>query len=244
MSAVRLITFDVTNTILKVIGSPSIQYSAAAKRCGVDVSVGDLEMIYPREFKLHKQKFPHYGITQGLTSRDWWTIFVKNVFAKAGYKGTDETLNSVVCTLYDNFKAGKNWEVLPNSNEILHQLRNEGFRLAVISNFDERLSNTLEVHGLREYFEFLVTSAEAKADKPSPLIYQYALTKAKLSAEQCLHVGDDLQNDFLGARSVGMHSILVDRLGKYKNHPGTADIDKRLIVDSLLNVNTTIKTYL
>lgn len=46
MNRLRLLTFDVTNTILKVKDSPGHQYSAVAKNLGVNISASDLDNVY------------------------------------------------------------------------------------------------------------------------------------------------------------------------------------------------------
>jgi putative hydrolase of the HAD superfamily len=49
------------------------------------------------------------------------------------------------------------------------------------------------------------------ADKPKPPIFLKALELAKVKPEAALHIGDQHQNDVLGARGVGIMGILLDR---------------------------------
>ena len=50
-------------------------------------------------------------------------------------------------------------------------------------------------------------------EKPHPQIFNAALEKAQVVAEECLHVGDQVRSDVLGAQSVGMLAVLIDRSG-------------------------------
>jgi len=47
--------------------------------------------------------------------------------------------------------------------------------------------------------------------KPSPALYERALARANSIADYSLHVGDSYILDVLGARSVGITPILLDR---------------------------------
>ena len=70
--------------------------------------------------------------------------------------------------------------------------------------------------GISEYLDFTVTSAEVGADKPQPPIFLKALNLARVNAAEAIHVGDQYQNDVLGARGVGITPILLDRADYYK----------------------------
>lgn len=49
-------------------------------------------------------------------------------------------------------------------------------------------------------------------EKPNPKIYEIALQKAgNVAPEEALHIGDSMWKDYLPAKSVGMHALLLDR---------------------------------
>jgi putative hydrolase of the HAD superfamily len=84
-------------------------------------------------------------------------------------------------------------------------------RLAVISNWDERLEPLLKKLGLHSYFEAIVISCDVGFTKPSPVIYGHALRRLGLPPEAVLHVGDSAREDVEGARAAGMRAQLVNR---------------------------------
>lgn len=100
-------------------------------------------------------------------------------------------------------------------------------RMGVVSNFylpgwPERL---LGVHGLLQYFEFVIDSAAFGFRKPGPEIYREALRRAGLGADRAndvLFIGDNLRNDVLAPRSMGMNPVYFDRS---RDRP-TAEPDK------------------
>ena len=53
--------------------------------------------------------------------------------------------------------------------------------------------------GLAPYFRKIVCSEEAGANKPSPIIFEYALRKAGVPHTRAIMIGDDPETDILGA---------------------------------------------
>jgi putative hydrolase of the HAD superfamily len=67
---------------------------------------------------------------------------------------------------------------------------------------------------LGHLFEFAISAVEVGVAKPEPAIYQAACRLLELSPEQIVHVGDDPQNDVLGAAQVGLRTVWVNRDGR------------------------------
>ena len=86
-----------------------------------------------------------------------------------------------------------------------------GFKLGVISNWDERLRPLLEQLKLADYFEAIVVSREVRASKPSRTIFMHAVRELGLPPEAVLHVGDSLSMDVRGARAAGLSALLLKR---------------------------------
>ena len=106
-------------------------------------------------------------------------------------------------TLYD--------DVVPT----LQHLRDSGFKLAIVSNWDTPLDPLLERLGIVDYFDVIVASHDVrvKSEKPDPHIFNYALTAVGVAVEEAVHVGDTYEADIIGARNVGIRPILLDRDG-------------------------------
>lgn len=73
-------------------------------------------------------------------------------------------------------------------------------------------------HGLGDFFpaDHRVYSFLSGHRKPEPEIFLDGLERTGLKPEEVLMVGDNLQADCIGARSVGMQAALIDREGLYK----------------------------
>ena len=102
------------------------------------------------------------------------------------------------------------WELFPEVWEVLTALRPR-YRLGIISNFDGRLRPILSHLGVLELFDPIVISSEVGADKPDAWIFQQALAQTNCTAAQSLHIGDDPQADWLGAREAGLQVFRLER---------------------------------
>jgi len=92
---------------------------------------------------------------------------------------------------------------------VLDQLRAAGLRLGIVTNGYTRLQRRkARRHGLDRAVDFLLVSEEAGAHKPEPAIFDLALARAGVPADQALFVGDTLESDIMGARNAGLHAIL------------------------------------
>ena len=51
MHRLRLLTFDLYNTLIKVHGSPSHQYAKVARSFGIDIPEADIESVYQKTWR-------------------------------------------------------------------------------------------------------------------------------------------------------------------------------------------------
>lgn len=85
--------------------------------------------------------------------------------------------------------------------------------VCVVSDIDRAdLEAVIGYHGLS--FTALVTSEDARAYKPSPLMFRRGLAMLGLRAEEVVHVGDSLTADVAGAQAAGIGAVWVNRRGR------------------------------
>lgn len=93
--------------------------------------------------------------------------------------------------------------------EVLKELRDRKIRCGVISNsivpgFLGR--EVLDRLGILDYFEFTLYSSDCIFRKPHPMMFETAIARFGIKPSQILHVGDQIDRDIVGARSVGVRS--------------------------------------
>jgi HAD superfamily hydrolase (TIGR01662 family) len=95
---------------------------------------------------------------------------------------------------------------------VLEKLHGE-YKLGIVSNFaiPECVDKLLEKHGLDVLFDVVVVSGAVNKRKPSPEIFQKALEKMGVSAENTVFVGDTVDADVIGAKAAGMKVIFIER---------------------------------
>ena len=94
--------------------------------------------------------------------------------------------------------------------EALDTLRDQGYRLGVVSNADGRMPALLAQVGLADRFEFVIDSHVVGVTKPDPRIFTMAVERLGLPAAACMYVGDLYAVDVVGARRAGLRPVLLD----------------------------------
>jgi putative hydrolase of the HAD superfamily len=89
----------------------------------------------------------------------------------------------------------------------------ERYKLGIVSNcaIPECVDKLLEKHGLDRLFDVVVVSGAVNKRKPSPEIFEKALEKLGVSAENAVFVGDTVDADIEGAKNAGMKAVYIER---------------------------------
>lgn len=95
----------------------------------------------------------------------------------------------------------------------LAQLKQAGYLMAVLSNRNEPFQETLETHRISEFFDFSLAGGEVDAYKPEPGLFEHALKRADLTAQEAIYVGDNYFADVVGSRRAGLTPVLYDPRG-------------------------------
>ena len=83
----------------------------------------------------------------------------------------------------------------------------------VESNIDTAdILEAMDFHGLKAAGVF--TSEDAKSYKPRKELFELALKKSGLNADEVIHIGDSLSSDVKGANSLGIRALWLNRFGK------------------------------
>ena len=116
-------------------------------------------------------------------------------------------LSKVERVFWDNSSLGKH---MPNVEKMLDYLNKKGIRSGVISNINfsgaalnDRINRLLPGNN----FEFIIASSEYMIRKPNPLLFELALKKAGLNAEDVWFCGDTVKMDVVGSASAGIFPV-------------------------------------
>lgn len=117
--------------------------------------------------------------------------------------------------------------------EILEQLHGN-YKLLLLTNGspDLQQEKLAGVPKLAPYFDHILISGNVGQGKPSPLIFELALSKLGISANEGIMVGDKLTTDIQGANGIGMPSVWINRHGISRND----EIVPRFEIRSLMEI--------
>lgn len=92
----------------------------------------------------------------------------------------------------------------------LEALRDRGLHVGMVSNIDQdHLEHLVQVAGIEEHFDSLLSSEAVRSCKPDQRFFRRALQRAGCEAAAALFVGDSLPQDIAGANQAGMRSVLI-----------------------------------
>jgi HAD superfamily hydrolase (TIGR01509 family) len=114
-------------------------------------------------------------------------------------------------TLYERVIDAKSWTPYPDTAAVLAGLHRQGIKTAVVSNIAFDVRPAFEQIGAAGDVDEFVLSFEVGAVKPSAEIFESALTRLGVRAEDAVMVGDSEEADG-GARALGCGFLLVDPL--------------------------------
>lgn len=203
-SRYKAIFFDAGGTLFTPHPSVGEIYAETALRYGCQVCPQDIE----KQFRIEWEKRDIHSLSSDHPEeRQWWYDLVWDVFKQFEIQEYEQFFDE----LYDIFARPEYWRLFPEVRDVISQLKERGFILGIVSNWDSRLLPLCEKLGLGKYFDFILASGLVGSSKPHPGIFREALKRSNVGPHEALHVGDSLKDDVQGSRQLGIYSVLLDR---------------------------------
>ena len=154
------------------------------------------------------------------------TVWYAETLRRMNTSHGDEASKIDIASKIDAYEAsGHYWEVVYGEVEpyfdlvyILPELQSR-YRLAVLTDelYDIQVEKVKRL-GLSGYFTEIISSEQAGVTKPDKRLFEDALKRRGVSADESRMIGGNPSADIRGARSVGMRTAWLRR-GKYYYYP-------------------------
>jgi len=207
---IKAIFLDFYNTLATHHPPREETYVKICAELGIEVEVKALFKSLPAADMYWRDESSRKPIDQRSPEEklEFYTEYASKILSGAGAKVSRAVALQVLAKLQ---KFNWTYRAFDDTLPTLKDFKKRGFTMGLISNVVQDMDSIYHELGLKSYLTFKVTSAEVGYDKPRPEIFQAALKKAKVSAEEAIHVGDQYELDIIGAQGVGIKAILIDR---------------------------------
>lgn len=208
---VKVLSLDARDTLIKMRESPSEVYSRLSKKYGLHIKSDHIMSNFLKNYKRMSAANPCFGCND-TGSKSWWTEVAASTLLNCSPDSDPIVVHQVAEALYDYYSTAGPWQLVEEDiKQTLQKIRLKGIHLVVTSNFDSRLKSLLTQFDLSDLFTMIVLSGEIGFEKPDPRIFQPIMNHFDLGIpSEILHIGDNLKNDFQGAKTFGCKALLYD----------------------------------
>jgi putative hydrolase of the HAD superfamily len=223
---IRALLFDVNGTLIDIETDEWMEeaYRAVAHFLtyqGITLRRSEVRDLYfqimKEQFAASQETYPEFDVVA------IWREVLRRYGTEYTRSLAPEKLSQIPLSIAEMQRgiSRKRLAVFPQVREMLAQLKTS-HRLAVVSDAQSAYGlPELRAAGLADYFAPVIISGDYGFRKPDARLFQAALTKLQVRPEEAIFVGNDRFRDVLGARQVGMKTILFCPRGNSSGSPET-----------------------
>ncbi len=209
--SVKVISFDVGDTLLR----DRWQYDNFSCDCleyrGIAINRPLAAQTYRRIFGERYAAYQKLNLNRDYAGGDAWWLETTRIFLLE--LGEDPArAQEVVAGSLELLYSGesKYFPIIPDAMATLSRLREDGYRMGIISNWDMTLHRSLQNIGFDQFFDSIISSGEHGFEKPDGRIFETFCAEMSCDADQVVHIGDNLIADIQGAAQYGMQTIFFN----------------------------------
>ena len=191
---IKAVLFDVDNTLIDFMKMKRECCKAAIEAM---ISAG-LKMSEKDALKLLYELYEIHGIE----SQRIFQQFTKKIYGKENYK---LIAHGVIA-----YRKMRESYLVPYPKVIptLLELDRRGYKLAIVSDAPV-MEAWMRLTSLKldDFFDVIVTMADARKQKTSPAPFKVALRRLGIKAEEAIMIGDRISRDVDTAKKLGLHTV-------------------------------------
>jgi len=206
---IRAVFFDAVGTLIHPVPAAATVYAEVGKRFGGHFDERTLAQAMREAFLRQEDVDRRQGWRTSETREiERWRTIVGEVLPGA--------TNPEACfaTLYDHFSLAANWRIEPGTTYVVAALRQRGLAVGLASNYDRRLYSVVQGMPALAGLAAIVISSEVGWRKPGAAFFATMCDTVQIARQETVYVGDDLINDYEGARAARCQAVLYDPAGQ------------------------------
>lgn len=193
---IKAVLFDLDNTLIDFMKMKKA-CSEAAVRAMIEAGLKIDEQQGTKEL------FDMYN-KYGMENQSIFDRFIREIHGKLDYRMLAKAIIA-----YRKVKAG-HLTPYPNAVKTLIKLKERGLKLGIVSDAPVKQAwLRLAELNLCDFFDVVVARKPRAKAKPHAMPFKRALNQLKLKPTEILFVGDDPSKDILGAKKLGMKTVLA-----------------------------------
>ncbi|HUQ87111.1 MAG TPA: HAD family hydrolase [Vicinamibacterales bacterium] len=206
-NSIKAVFFDVDFTL--IYPGPTFQAQGYQRACaahGIEVD--------PTKFDeaTAASSFILDDVEEQIYTHDVFIHYTASIIEKMGGRGANVV--EAARAIFEQWSVNHHFEMYDDVAPVLETLQKRGTIVGVISNSHRSLDAFREHFSLANIITVSVSGAEHGYMKPHRSIFDAALDRAKVKADEALMVGDSFKHDIEGALNAGWRAVLLRRSGE------------------------------
>ena len=215
---IRAVLFDVDFTLARP--GPELMpegYVRCGERFGLTLDVGEYDAARDAAL-LELRRHPELEHDEEI-----WIAFTERIVIGMG--GSAPAAHDVALELTSRWRRHENFELYDDVRPALDELRRSGLKIGLVSNSARDVRDFARHHDLD--VDAGISSVHHGKTKPHASIFRAVLQLLEVEPGDAVMVGDTVADDIDGALAIGMHAVLLDRLGLGADYtPRIADLSE------------------
>lgn len=228
----RAVLFDLDDTLFDHRRSARAALMDVHRAHGRDTAYDDFERAHTRYLEeMHIEVLAgRIGLEDARRER------FRRVFGSLGVELGDRDVELTAAAYRDGYKLAR--RALAGAAELLEAVRRHARVAIVTNNLLEEQQDKLQYCALAPFVDVLIASEDVGVSKPDPAIFQIALERAGVRAEDAVMVGDSWANDVAGAARAGIRAVWFnpDRKPVPQDPAGVAVIESLTPVEDVVRL--------
>lgn len=174
-----------------------------------------LKITFPKFTRLCDSVFDHYAQVESKEDKDIpdktkYQSIVDKLFPKLPKAKRVELAAGANKAFWG--VATRNYPIRPSTKGALSHIKSRGLRMGIVSNHHnyDALVGHLADTGIHSHFDVVLASEREGVRKPNPAIFSRSLEALNVDEEHAMFVGDSPRHDIVGAKAMGMRTVLID----------------------------------